>query len=363
MKRKVICVVSSYAYIVENINYGALLQYYALQKVLEKEGFDTYWLRYRMQPSKKTPKERVRILKHWKRNRKISCTKKRIMDFVDKNLKLSPKIYFSYTELEENLPEADIYLTGSDQVWGGTLKANYLCFVPEKSKKVSYGASFGKGSISEEQKEIIKPWLKCFQGITVREKSGVSICAEMGISATQVLDPTLLLIKEDYPTIEVEDKDKYIFGYFLNVKDRNDIPIDTIKQYCARQNMALHITGGVAGVNCIVPIEEQCFLNVEEWLTKYKNAECIITNTFHGTVFAIIFRKPFLVVLQKGESASQNERLYSLLEMFGLSGRIMHQNEAIDGQMNCPIDWKKVSSIQKEEAYQSLSILRAMLNE
>ena len=363
MKRKKICVISSYAYIAENINYGALLQYYALQKVLEKEGFDVYWLRYRFPPSKKTLKDRFRFLKHWTKNRKFYHTQKRIMDFVDTNLKLSPKIYFSDTELEEHLPEADIYLTGSDQVWGGTLKANYLCFVPERSKKISYAASFGKGSISEEQKEIIKPWLKRFQGITVREKTGISICADMGITAKQVLDPTLLLMKEDYPTIQTEDKNKYTFCYFLNVKDRNDVPIDAIKQYCVQQNMALHITGGVAGVNHIVPGEEQLFLNIDEWLTRYKNAECIITNTFHGTVFAIIFRKPFLVLLQTGESAAQNERLYSLLEQFGLLGRIMHRNEAIDMQMNCPIDWEKVSTIQKAQANLSLSILRALLDE
>lgn len=344
MKKRA-CVISSYAYIIEHINYGALLQYYALEKILEKNRIDAYWLRYIIkdkQNLKYIIKKIVLLLKRGKNKKKIDDTLKSFEKFLGNYCKVSQKKYDSEKDLKKHLPKADIYITGSDQVWGGTLSPNYLCFVPENKLKCSYAASFGKKVISEEQQEVISPWLKRFDYISVRESSGIDICKKMGIKAQQVLDPTLLLDAVEYP-VKIEKNTTEIFCYFLNISSNEQVYWGKIRNFANRKKMSV-------GVSCTEDTfkyfkkEEMLFLTPEEWLNHYYNAKCIITNTFHGTVFAIIFNKPFIVITQKGKTGKQNERIYSLLESFHLTDRLYDPKEEITKQIEKPIDWEKVNN-------------------
>lgn len=102
-------------------------------------------------------------------------------------------------QLKEMYLFADFYITGSDQVWGGILKPNFLCFVSDRKQKIAFAASFGRKELSENQEEKgVSNWLKSFGNISVREKEGVEICKSLGIDAVQILDPTFLLSKYDY---------------------------------------------------------------------------------------------------------------------------------------------------------------------
>lgn len=240
---------------------------------------------------------------------------------------------------------ADYYITGSDQVWGGTLKPNYLTFVKDDMKKIAYAASFGKDNIPDEQLKTVGPWVKSFRAISVREMTGVDICKHIGVDAIHLLDPTLLLQSEEYPTIERREikLGKYYFSYFLNAKSAEAIRLTKILEF-TRQQHAQYKVAAIQGTEAFIPMRNLVTPSPEFWLTYYRESEGVITNTFHGTVFAIIYHRPFAVILQRGESGKQNGRILSLLDMFHLTDRIWDDTSDLSTIMNQPINWDLIES-------------------
>lgn len=341
-----IAVISSYAWIKDHNNYGALLQYYALQTYLHRRGHEVYWIRYVLKGNiKSTIKNRLRQIKnpsHWLRE--FLCHRS-FMSFVDRYLTLSAEEYSSEDVLEFQCPLADFYITGSDQVWGGTLKANYLTFVKDNTRKIAYAASFGKDSISEEQLTTIEPWIKDFRSISVRESTGVDICRSIGVDAIHLLDPTLLLQSHEYPTIDRRRVrlGKYYFSYFLNAKSAEAIRLSEIIDFTALQQ-AQYKVAAIQGTESFIPPTNLVTPSPKLWMTYYRESEGVITNTFHGTVFAIIYHRPFAVILQRGESGKQNGRILSLLDMFHLMDRIWDDTTDLCTLMNKPINWNLVEN-------------------
>ena len=290
-----ICINSTFSYIKFNLNYGSALQCYALQKYLKGRGHEVSLLRdYRANPVHII--RRLRNVSHfplfWKKAKSIV----QLQGFIRRHLMLSKNGYISESGLVKRCPEADCHIVGSDQVWRNTNRTRYLTYVQDETLKLSYAASFGKADISEETKTIIKPYLERFHGISVRESSGVQIISSMGMTATHVLDPTLLLDWEQYPYQENNQED-YYYCYFLNLSKREDVPYDIIKQISNEDGKKLFLTAPLD-----YPLfneESPCFPTVSDWLGYYKNADCIFTNTYHGLLFCIIFRKTFVFFLQK----------------------------------------------------------------
>lgn len=361
MNKKKICVVSAYAYIKEYINYGSLLQYYALEKVLIKMGYNPFWLKYRTN-KKQTIKDKVKTIIKIIFNINGEREKKKIINefskFIKINLNVSPNEYCSERELENNIPNADYFITGSDQVWAGIDPVNYLCFVPDNKKRISYAASFGKKDISYSHMEVITPWLKKFDNISVREKSGIDICSKMGICAQMAIDPTLLLNEKDYPYLDVHNDRKYKLFYFLNVNEEKDVPREILNEICEEKS-EIKIVAGVSRIDEFVKKEYLVYFSPEEWLGAYKNAECIFTNSFHGTVFSLIFHKPFWVFMQNGSSKGQNERMLSLLRMVKLENRIFSNNNIKISDDK--IDWKLVDQILDNEKNAAIDYLKKAL--
>lgn len=335
-----ISVNSTFSYIKFNLNYGSALQCYALQQALKHRGHKVSLLRdYRANP--------VYILKRFKNIRYFNAflqkakAQIRLQKFIRKNIELSRDAYFSDFGLRAHGPDTDCYIVGSDQIWHNANNFRYLTYAPDDKLKLSYAASFGRASISEEMKNTIKPYLKRFDGITVREASGVDIINSMGYDAEQVLDPTLLLDWEEYPYKE-NCKTNYCYCYFLNLSRKSDIPFDVIRDYSNKNDLELLIT---APLNYPMFLDEYLlFPSVEEWLGFYKNADCIFTNTYHGLLFCIIFKKQFLFFLQNGGSEAENERFYSLLKMLNLSSRIVSKDNGLEvfEKMQIPIDYESV---------------------
>lgn len=362
--KKNICIISSYTFIKKTINYGALFQYFALEKYLEKEGYKPYWLKYIVKEKlsiklilKNTIK---RIVKPWYYIKKDKNHNK-FLKFVDQNLCVSDKEYFGVNDLVENLPKADVFITGSDQVWGGCDKANYLTFVPEKRRKIAYAASFGKKNISIEQKDIITPWLRNINKISVREKSGVAICENMGINAVLTVDPTFLVDPNTYPSIKPIEKE-FSFAYFLNVDINRALELsNACKKYLNKESTFL-CTAGVSEMDRVLSSRELKFLSPQEWIGMYKEAKIIFTNTFHGTAFALIFHKSFVVFKQNGMSKKQNERLISLLETYSLEDRICENLSSLNKIVNSPINWDKFEEIKKLNVEKSEEFLRESIN-
>jgi len=340
MEKKRIGIISSYAYIVNNTNYGSILQYYALQEYLKKRGHYPFWIRYVIPVHNRLRKTIKYIL--FKVERINHNRLKTFLRFCKKHLNISEKIYMGEDEINLFPPIADYYITGSDQVWGSTLPANYLTFVKEKKKKISYAASFGKSKLSEQNSQKIKVWLADFNKISVREKSGVEICNEMGLDAIQLIDPTLLLEEDDYPKV-LPKLENYVYGYLINLGGVNSIDFLELEYFVKTNKIELFITTA-SGFEKYVPDIYLCYPTIEEWLGYYSKAKYIITNSFHGLVFAIIFKKPFVVYLQGGINSEQNCRFYSILESLQLTERIWTENRKLELIFNQDIDWNIIQS-------------------
>ena len=343
-------IISSYAFIKNNNNYGALLQYFALQTYLKRMGHEPYWIRTII--SRNTPLNLLRKLYHFKSLRlfvnwvRVHCG---FMAFVQKFLSVTDSEYSGFNEIQQNPPSADVYVTGSDQVWGSEkLKENYLLFAPPNCKKIAYAASFGKDSISDDMAHTIKPWLDDFYAISVRESSGVDICKRMGITAEHLIDPTFLIDALDYPSFPKSRFSKpYIYCYFLNANSRESVRYEEIKAFAKKKGFDLRICA-VQGAEKLFEKKYLVFPTAEEWLTDYRYAEYVVTNTFHGTVFALINHKSFASILQKGVTSKQNSRLYSLLETFAMQKHLCMDTDKLDDILSRSSDWNLFENVKKE---------------
>lgn len=367
--KKKAAIISSYAYIRGHNNYGSIFQYYALQQYLKKFDVDSCWIRY-MFPVwsmyKDLIKKTVNSLLYGFRLKNIwnhMKTQIAFRKFMYDKCNLSERKYDSIDKLKQNPPEADVYITGSDQVWGGWLEANYLTFVPNGKKKIAYAASFGKRQLTEEHLFHVQAWVQGFDAVSVREMSGVDICHSMGVKAQCLLDPTLLIDEVDYLPVGVErlEKGRYVFCYFINERNFDNFRLEDIIAYSKRQNAILKITG-IEGPEMIIPLRYLYQYSPEAWLNHYKYAECIFTNTFHGIVFCIISQKQFCVLLQKGVAAKQNERIYSILKLFELEDRILDSNKSIENIIAKPINWDNIEKIKEKWRLKTDAFFHEYLN-
>lgn len=337
---------STFSYIKFNLNYGSALQCYAMQRYLSMRGHKVSHVRdYRANP--------VYILKRFKNLRytKAFFSKAKaqisLQHFIKQYISLSECGYFTYSGLVKRCPDADCHIAGSDQIWHNANNFRYLTYVPDDKLKLSYAASFGKAEISDEMKQTIQPYLARFDGITVRERSGVDIIRSMGYEVEHVLDPTLLLDMEEYPVAPVNKRD-YCYCYFLNLPDRSHVSFDQIKAYSKQSKMELVVT---APLNYPLFIKDNhTFPSVEQWLGLYKNADCVFTNTYHGLLFCIIFRKQFLFFAQRGSSKAENERFVSLLSMLNLMDRVVSDvdQNTIKEKMEQIIEYEKVYEVIRQ---------------
>lgn len=343
----VIAVISSYPFIKIQNNYGALLQYFALQLYLQSRGHKTYWIRNESFSQSFT--QLIRRLLNYGSIRLMLYflySKLSFSLFIKRYLNVSEIVYSDYHALKESPPLADVYITGSDQVWGSTcLKENFLTFVPKHKLKVAYAASFGRVITDEKELATMKPWLQDFDAISIREDFGVKLCEEMEVKSIQLLDPTFLITANQYPT-NSSQKSNYCYCYFLNVKNKDEVRWQSIKSFLFSNHIDYYITA-IQGAELAFRDEKLCFASPQQWLTNYKYANLIFTNTFHGTVFAIIFHVPFVVILQEGASESQNGRLFSLLNIFSLENRIWSKDFSLDTIVSTPIDWNHIDEIQR----------------
>ena len=298
---------STYSYIRTNINYGSTLQCYALQKYLKKRGHDPEHLRdYRANPV--LILKRLKNIKYFKPFCAKAVAQFEMGRFIKENIAVSTKGYISEKAMYKNCPKADCFIAGSDQIWRNPTGSRFLNYAPDEAIKLSYAASFGRTSLPKEIAEKIKPWLSRFDGISVREKTAVTMVESIvDKEVVQVLDPTLLLDMGEYPYANIEEKN-YCYCYFLNLGDKKNVSFDEIKRYAADENMKLIVTS--PSNYTLFLNENPIFPTVEKWLGLYKNANCIFTNTYHGMLFCIIFKKQFLFFVQKGSGAAENDRFY-----------------------------------------------------
>ncbi|MDR1903177.1 MAG: polysaccharide pyruvyl transferase family protein [Treponema sp.] len=358
-----------------NGSYGQLLQHYALQKYLRDRGHEPYLIRYDYLhdglPSGRFS-ERVKrnfnfdsIVRFIKRKRMQSQLyheeakdKKAFNRFRAKYIKISSAVYRSYNELVQNPPDADVYITGSDTVWcfvpeirafksvSPRCRAYFLDFGKSGIIRIAYAASFSTPVVDKQSINEITPYLKKFNYISVRENSSLNILNECGISGSDwVPDPALLLNADMYRKIykqerTIKPKDRFCLLYKIN--ESADFNLDVV--YAWAQEYALEVIYVAGGQT---DRYKKYNATIYDWLYLIDNAQYIITNSFHGAVFSVVFNKPFAVFPLTGGFSQANIRLKSFFELLETDRYIANNNLDI---LNIEIGWdginKKINSMQ-----------------
>ena len=358
-------------------NYGQLLQCYALQNVLRQMGHRPclirfgfheeffHWLKKKNFLTKGGRHETYHQFKKWIRSRKD--TSERSFDtFRKKHLTKSLRCYNSLAELQQQPPKARCYITGSDQIWAQLLsiddnRAFFLDFGPKYVKRIAYAPSFAVDDYPSELKGKLAEQLRRFDAISVREQSGVRICNEVGFNASLVLDPTLLLTAEQYKKVMKEPSvPHYCFVYQVNVSSKEELYWNAFSAYNSKKGFAS--VAAFANPNYDVDMEflegaQYVYPSIELWLGYIRNAEYVLTSSFHGVVFSILFHKPFAVCLRKESMFAGNDRVTTLLEMMNLSDRVMQDGKRVEDIIEKPIDWEKVDAILSQKRDESLAFL------
>jgi hypothetical protein len=330
-------------------NYGQQMQAWALQQYLKGLGHEPFLIRYisvqdyRSEGKKGrfrralNPKRIVARLIQEAKNRKNDAINKKhpraFEQFREAHFAQSERIYHSLDELRAEPPEAEMYICGSDQIWNypddfdsckKVMRAFFLDFGKNDVRRIAYAASFGRDEIPSAQCEFIKPLLAKFERVSVREPSGIQICANAGYNeAVSVVDPTLLLPAGAYRQIMAKPEQRPKYCYLYIVGNKCDVPVKAIKTYCQGKELRLEYTASQSHFDRTAT----AFPTVPEWLSLIAEAECVITNSYHGMIFSILFNRPFAVLpLNGGMFGKMNNRIRSLLSALGCSDKIFEHD-------------------------------------
>lgn len=342
----------------ESINYGAILQSYALQKILEKMGYAPEIIDY-CNPKRSTATLCLyrRILHHiWRRVvTKLlvgSKRKRKTEEFREKNLRLSEQKYYDMILLHAAPPMYDAYITGSDQVWNPRNNNNdssyFLTFAPDGKRRISYAASFGVAEIKNGVKENYAEWLKQINHISVRESEGVQIVKKLiGTDAELVLDPTLLLDKDHWDQIAIPYKKSspYILCYYMPGDKLVSRSITKIAKNVASMYGWRVINIGEKEYMRLNPFRRSIFTaGPAEFVGLFHNASFVITNSYHGTAFAITYRIPFLVPINAHlpPQKALSSRITSLLKAFELDRRIIRAEDGLPEEIDIDLDYAPI---------------------
>lgn len=345
-------------------NYGAVLQTYALNKATQDIGIDSEIIDYRenkIENDYSFFKEKKKILKDLI-NYPLKIGKwKKFDNFLKENVNLS-KIYKSSEELQHANESYDCFLTGSDQVFNLKMTGNdqnyFLNFVKNPLKKNSYAASFGQKEIPYDKKEEYKSLLKDFNNISIRENDAIKIVKDLVDKEPRIdVDPSFLLSKEQWESLseKPKEKNKYIL---LFVMQKNKSIFDFTENLAKKTGYKIiFITDGYKK---LIKAKHKRTVSPKQWLGYFSNAEYIVTNSFHGLAFSLIFNKNFFVELQK-KPATGNSRLETILEEYSLKDRLIKEgkNDEIDKK----IDWNFVNSKMNANKEKSLKYLKGLKNE
>ena len=362
-----------------NNNYGGYLQAYALMTVLKQMGHQpTLIMRRHDKPAvsvryklKLGVKGLIKTILTFKKHQifydveySFKNKGKEMLQFVEKYMQpQTPYLYDTNSLRTYCKGKCDAYIVGSDQVWRAIyvpdIKNYFFDFIDGWDvKRISYAASFGtdKPEYTDEQICQCKELLCNFDAVSVREKSGLEVFKrfDWNVKSPQyVLDPTMLLSSKDYskilPAAKAESANK-IFYYVLD-SDRNIESVLSILSALLQKELY--------GISNIQRTKDS-LPSIEEWLTNIRDADFVVTDSFHGMVFSIIFHKPFMVCVNKDRGA---DRFVSLLSFLGLEDNIILSQSQIKKIALSQIDWRNVD--EKLSAMKSKSkeyLVNSLLN-
>jgi len=324
-------------------NYGGILQAYALSFFLKNMGHDVLVLNrqsnlpflYRIIKS---------ILVFFNHSRYNNPRYRELTKFVKEQINYS-KPLFTSNQLASFIKrnKINVVIVGSDQVWRAGFATKYgfdyfLNFVPRGTKRLSYAASFGlsKWEYTNEQTHKIQEFLKDFTAVSVREDEGVIFCEKyFDVKAEHVLDPTMLLRADEYASITSSRiiPNNYVFVYWLGSDIEKQKAISVVKD-----EGKILIDISLRSSNHLI--------SIEDWLSYIKYADYVVTDSFHGCAFSILFQKQFTIC---SNNSGGNGRLYSLFTMLGIN------------PLNKNIDYTIVNKHLNEQRIKSYNFLNKTL--
>lgn len=329
-------------------NYGSCLQTYATQVVLARVGANAEIIDYYRKDAipknevdralngqlvKKMPIFKVPGVKQIAKipvSRMVARRRAPLDEFRYSRLSLTERSYYSAEELDANPPVADIYCTGSDQVWNsiwnnGFDRAFYLSFAPEGKRKIAYAASIGKAKLEDWEAEPMRKALSSYSCISVREQEAADLLESIGVhGAVPVIDPTLMLNRDDWEVIADGwvSQESYILVYQLNRNAEFDAYVQKVAKKTGLKVM--RIAYGVhekrSGENAVI-----C-PSVGRFLSLFLGAEIVITDSFHGTAYSVNLGKKFVSI----SPGRFNGRIANLLAMTGLEDHLLKSFKNIE---------------------------------
>lgn len=359
-----------------HINYGGLLQAFALQKTVKNLGFEAATNSVLLKAKRKITIKRILffcinkaktvakvILGHNVMTpEKYKTISRNTQRFVNQFIQTEQITILSDASVEKY----DIVLVGSDQVFRkpySPVSEYFLNALKDRNDKIklTYAASFGIDDLSEWTEEdiaICKTLAPKFKAVSVREDSGVEIFKNVfNTHAELVLDPTFLLEKEDYEKI-IDEEDSAVKSNILMcyVLDKSPEKTQIINQIMQKTGLDLLEVMPEEVFNKHTKDIEKCvYPSVSKWIAGFRDADFVVTDSFHGTVFAIIFNKPFVCIGNKERGLS---RFTSLLKIFGLENRLIFSPEDYSDNLLENSDYEKVNSIKKQWQEKSIAFLK-----
>jgi polysaccharide pyruvyl transferase WcaK-like protein len=336
-----------------HINYGGILQAWALQTVLERMGHEARLIVVRKPVKKPNVLKRLalkiycptrrwaayayRFIRNFFRKHKtevrIEYNRSRMIYYTNRFINSYVKKYQIPCISAENVKDLDAIVVGSDQIWrkeylnlfGISSPTTFLDFTANLNiKRIAYAASFGVDywQFTDEETNVMCKAIQRFNAVSVREDSGVQLCKEyLGIEAKHVVDPTLLLDKEDYmqlvSNMPVKPSDGQLMTYVLDRTTEKDV---FIQKVATERGLKVFKTNNPKIEDSTAPYSERQQPPIEQWLQGFNDAKFVITDSFHACVFSIIFDKPFIAI---GNAERGMARFQSLLRMFGLEKNLI----------------------------------------
>jgi hypothetical protein len=283
--------------------------------------------------------------------------------FCRKHLSLTRR-YNSFDDLVNDPPFADVYVTGSDQVWNsiynnGIDQAMFLGFAPKGAKRISYAASFGVDVIAPDEHDMTRSLIHNYDAIAVREDGAVSTIKNLGRhDAVQVLDPTLLLSKQEWAALAADRKYRqpYVLLYSVECKQAR-LSFQYAKEIAERKRCKLiHLTSGGPQQQIKGCDRSYFFQTPHDFLSMFLHSEYVVANSFHGTAFALSFEKPFISVVPDNFSG----RAASLLRAVGLERRLVDHGLCLERVLT-DVDYTAVNERIAHERHKSMEFLRHAL--
>ncbi len=360
-------------------NYGCVLQAWSLQRYLEKEGHEAFIINYRIpeidnvyrlfQERQRFGNRALNALYNGLRRVKFNLTQKprirkaeKFEHFINETMNTT-QVYSSFKELEEQEAGAqyDVLITGSDQVWNGTITkglkpAYFLEFDHSGKKKISYAASIGKTQLTNAEREFFAECLQKYDDIAVREQSAKKLLEPLVKQKIKVVvDPTLLLEREDFDALKKPPRFRkpyllvHIIGKDRNVKNMARMMSEKLGLRIVQNRMKKQYENELGRFADAGP---------EEFIGLIENAAFIVTNSFHATLFAIMYERNFVTIPHK----TYPERMTYLLEHAGLSEHLIADTTELPEDFSVPMpDYGRGKARLAKEQEASRSFLKNCL--